>query len=506
MKKILKNSISVLTVMLLVSCSATPNTVSRKNQVTESSQITKDSSASNTTSSESNATSSQATKNESTKPEPYISKDDNASDSYGSTGASGKLSSAPSPTTAPSSASGTSSGAYSPDIVSDSSSRAESGISADIKEREITEPYMNKPSTSTNSSVSPAKKLSAGDIDDNFKFSDYLNYINSIIGLTSKDIIKVDVSERYIISVKDKDGKNVPDSLVQISTNGKNIFEGKTYANGKLLFTSPSIKNNDCQQQDCSYTVVVQKNNEKVSKDFKLSQENKNWDINLNNQRQIPETINLDLNFLVDATGSMGDEINSIQKTIKDISTKINQISDKKLKIRYSLVSYKDRNEAYRVKRYDFTTNLQAYQDILNDLTAGGGGDYKESLNEGLNNAVSKITWTENSEAIKLIFLVADAPPHIDYQDDIQYPESIKMARKQGIKIYPIASSGLDPSGEYIFRQLAQMTYAKFLFITYGGDEQTQGTTSHNVGTFKENNLDDLVINIIKEELLQFIS
>lgn len=200
----------------------------------------------------------------------------------------------------------------------------------------------------------------------------------------------------------------------------------------------------------------------------------------------------------------MGDEIASIQKTIKDISTRIKQLSDKNLNIRYSLISYKDRNDAYRVKRYDFTTNLDAYQEILNELTAGGGGDYKESVNEGLSNAVSKITWTSEKEAVRLIFLIGDAPPHLDYSDDIKYPESIREAVKQGIKIYPVAASGLSPAGEYIFRQLAQFTYSRFLFLTYGGDEQTPGTTPHNVGSFGETNLDDLVVKIVKEEITQF--
>ncbi len=472
-QKIIRKSLLLILVSILNSCSNTlsPATVDN-NVVATSPQVSSE---------------NKIIKDESKKPEPVISKD-SSSDEYSSERSEG-LSSATRPMASATSAPTLPSGAYSPDIISDSTT-SNSAISSK-------ETYSKTPLSTV-----PAKRLSAGDTDDNFKFNDYLTYINSITGLSKNDIIKVDVSQRVIISIKDKDGKSVPDSLIQISYNGINVFEGKTYSNGKVLFMPSNLGN--CQQQNCSYKVTVQKNNEKISKEFQTS--SNEWNINLENQRQIPQTINLDLNFLIDATGSMGDEINSIQKTIKDISTKINQISDKKLNIRYSLVSYKDRNEQYRVKRYDFTTNLQSYQEILNELTAGGGGDYKECLNEGLNNSIDKISWTKDSEAIKLVFLVADAPPHIDYQDDIQYTESIKLAVNQGIKIYPVSASGLDPSGEYIFRQLAQMTYAKFLFITYGGDEQTQGTTPHNVGTFKENNLDDLVVNIIKDEISQFTS
>ncbi|MFN8576092.1 MAG: vWA domain-containing protein [Candidatus Sericytochromatia bacterium] len=495
--KLLKNSLILLSVSLISSCAT-----SNQALTTTSPQNEKPS----------NSVVSNSSKDESKKPEPYISKDDSigVSETFGipaSDSSKEKSLSAPS-----------SLGRPTAEIVSDMKEpmpkpMATSAPSSNVS---MSDDMASSPSVAGGSSGSsiampptPVKRLSAGDIDDNLKFSDYLNYLNSVTGLTSDDIIKMDVSDRYIITVKDKDGKTVPDASIKISSNGSNIFNGKTYSNGKALFMPLSIKsvNSDCQQQDCNnsnFKVTVSKNNEIITRDFSLSKENKNWDIQLNNQRQMSETINLDLTFLVDATGSMGDEIASIQKTIKDISTRIKQLSDKNLNIRYSLISYKDRNDAYRVKRYDFTTNLDAYQEILNELTAGGGGDYKESVNEGLSNAVSKITWTSEKEAVRLIFLIGDAPPHLDYSDDIKYPESIREAVKQGIKIYPVAASGLSPAGEYIFRQLAQFTYSRFLFLTYGGDEQTPGTTPHNVGSFGETNLDDLVVKIVKEEITQF--
>jgi hypothetical protein len=477
-KKILQNSLVLLSISIITSCSIVPQSVTTSTN-NDKSVVVNDKVNSI---------------DESKKPEPSIVKDTNSSSTSEKESLSKEKSSL---------------GASAPmaDIVSDSSVEpmakpmATSAPTANISGGSIGMPMPPV--------IAPVKKLSAGDIDDNLKFSDYLTYINSITGLTSNDIIKMDVSDRYIITVKAKDGKTVPDASVKISSNGSNIFNGKTYSNGKLLFMPLSIKNtnSDCQQQDCTnsnYKITVEKDNDIITKEFTPSTENKNWNIELTNQRQVSDSINLDLTFLVDATGSMGDEIASIQKSIKDISTRIKQISDKNLNIRYSLISYKDKNDSYRVKTYNFTTNLEAYQEILNELKAGGGGDYKESLNEGLSSAINKITWTSDKEAVRLIFLIADAPPHLDYTDDIKYPESIKEAVKKGIKIYPVAASGLAPAGEYIFRQLAQFTYSKFVFLTYGGDEQTPGTTPHNVGGFQENNLDDLVVNIVKDEITQF--
>lgn len=353
-----------------------------------------------------------------------------------------------------------------------------------------------------------AKSLSAGNTDDNEKFSEYLDYLNKYGNslIDGKDVLKEDISNRFTISVYDKNQKSISDSNIQISYKGNNVFSGKTYSNGKVLFFPNTIKslNSDCQQQDCNsdnYSVTVQKGNNKITKEF--SANDKNWNVELTDNRENSINPTLDIAFLIDATGSMGDEISSVQKTIKGIADKIQNMPSNP-KIRYSLVSYKDRVDDYRVKRYDFTSNLDNFQEILNDLSARGGGDYRESMNEGLYNAVDKISWTTDKDAVRLVFLIADAPPHLDYSDDYKYTDSMVDAVKQGIKIYPIAASGLDNSGEYIFRQLAQFTMAKFLFITYGGDEQTPGTTPHHVGEFKENNLDDLVVGIVKDELDNF--
>ena len=71
-------------------------------------------------------------------------------------------------------------------------------------------------------------------------------------------------------------------------------------------------------------------------------------------------------------------------------------------------------------------------------------------------------------DAVRLIILVADAGPHMDYENDSGYDEAMATALRRGIKIHTIASSGLDEFGEYVFRQLAQHTMGRFVFILYG--------------------------------------
>ncbi|MBC7473616.1 MAG: VWA domain-containing protein [Candidatus Sericytochromatia bacterium] len=429
----------------------------------------------------------QTTNSDSSKPVPYVNSG-SGRDSTPSSSSEGSMSAG---------------GASSSVIPASAPTEKTTGSTADLSS--TPDPYTSTNSVTPDKYINnpqPTKSLSGGSSDDNEKFDDYLSYLNKFSTLRDGiDVLKVDVSNRFTISLLDSNNKTISDADIQIKYNSNNVFSGKTYSNGKVLFFPSSIKsiNSNCQQQNCTdkYTVTAQKGNYKVSKDFSSS--DKNWNINIGDKRDEIKTPNLDLLFLIDTTGSMGDEINSIQKTIKDVSNQIQNMPSNP-KIRYSLVSYKDRVDDYRVKRYDFTTNLSYFQSELDELKAGGGGDYPESMNEGLYNAISKVSWTTDN-AIRLVFLVADAPPHLDYSDDVKYTDSMVNAVKQGIKIYPTAASGLDNSGEYIFRQMAQFTGAKFLFITYGGDAQTAGTTPNHVGYFKENNLDSLIVNVVKDEL-----
>ncbi len=99
------------------------------------------------------------------------------------------------------------------------------------------------------------------------------------------------------------------------------------------------------------------------------------------------------------------------------------------------------------------------------------------------------------------MFLIADAPPHLDYSQDHDYAEDVFTAVERGVKIFPIASSGLDDQGEYIFRQLAQISGGKFLFLTYGAGGAPGDDTTHHVDDYSVLSLDDLVVRIVQEEL-----
>ena len=204
----------------------------------------------------------------------------------------------------------------------------------------------------------------------------------------------------------------------------------------------------------------------------------------------------LDVLFLVDSTGSMADEIKRIKETLVSISGRIDALPSRP-DLRFGMVVYRDRGDEYVTRTYGFTRGIREFVRDVRGVAAEGGGDYPESLNEALQVAVREVDW-RLGEGARLVFMFADAPPHLDYPQDYDYAEEMQIAHRRGIKIFPIASSGLDPQGEYIFRQIAQQTKGRFLFLLYGGD------TPHSVEQYTVNNLDDLVVGLVEEEMAHF--
>jgi hypothetical protein len=107
---------------------------------------------------------------------------------------------------------------------------------------------------------------------------------------------------------------------------------------------------------------------------------------------------------------------------------------------------------------------------------------------------------------VKLLLLIADAPPHLDYGQTYTYVDAMRAAATRGIKVSTIGASGLNTSGEYVFRQIAQYTMGTFIFLTYGETTESDGGTptgvSHHTGdNFVTRNLETIVVQIVKREL-----
>jgi Mg-chelatase subunit ChlD len=205
--------------------------------------------------------------------------------------------------------------------------------------------------------------------------------------------------------------------------------------------------------------------------------------------------------FLLDATGSMGDEIDRLKTSIDSIATRVAGL-DRQPRVRFGMTLYRDLEDSFLTANYDLTADVGEFRKELAKVQADGGGDYAEALDEGLADALAEQSWGDPADTIQLVFLVADAPPHITRDVQTPYTASIADAVRRGIKIFPIASSESDDQAEAVFRQMAMATGARFVFLSYGaGGAATGASTDIDSTDYEEMSLDDLVVRFIGEEL-----
>ncbi|MFC1525434.1 VWA domain-containing protein [Candidatus Latescibacterota bacterium] len=174
----------------------------------------------------------------------------------------------------------------------------------------------------------------------------------------------------------------------------------------------------------------------------------------------------IDVVFLLDATGSMGDEIAVVKEKIREMISEI-ALGSPAPDVRFGLVAYRDREDEYVTRVYPLTRDIDQTIDDLHQIEAGGGGDYPESLNEALHVAVHQIDWDEDAAASRLVFLIADAPPHLDYPQDYDYRDESRIAASRDIVVHAIGASGLDELGEEIYREISLETDGQFQWLAY---------------------------------------
>jgi hypothetical protein len=170
----------------------------------------------------------------------------------------------------------------------------------------------------------------------------------------------------------------------------------------------------------------------------------------------------IDISFVIDATGSMGDEIAYLQSEFDSLSREI-EATYANSRQRWSLVVYRDEGDEYVVRGFDFEDSPRAFRKQVMRQSAGGGGDYPEAAHLGLREAVSE-RWRSDPRAARLLFWVADAPHHDDQAHAMS--SAIHAAYRRDIHIYPVASSGVDELTELTMRSAAQLTGGRYIFLT----------------------------------------
>lgn len=195
--------------------------------------------------------------------------------------------------------------------------------------------------------------------------------------------------------------------------------------------------------------------------DYTYSIENHDLEIDLETESDKKEII--EIMFVIDTTGSMGDEIAYLKSEIDNVITRV-KASLSNTEIRLALLFYRDEGDDYVTRYFDFTTNIESQKNNLANQSATGGGDFEEAVDQALHEAVNKNWSTENTT--KLLIHVLDAPPHNNQIKLSKYFNAINTAAQKGIRMIPVASSGIDKWTEYLLRNEAMMTGGTYVFLT----------------------------------------
>jgi Mg-chelatase subunit ChlD len=178
--------------------------------------------------------------------------------------------------------------------------------------------------------------------------------------------------------------------------------------------------------------------------------------------------------FVLDTTSSMSGLIQAAKEKIWSIASSMASAQENP-DIRMGLVAFRDRGDAYITRAYDLSSDLDSMYASLMDFRAEGGGDGPESVNQALYDAVHDMSWSTDDNTYRVVFLVGDAPPHMDYHNDVKYPVTLAAARRKGIVVNAI-QSGRHEYTRPAWRQIAALGQGEYFQVEDSGNSVAVAT------------------------------
>ncbi len=391
------------------------------------------------------------------------------------------------------------SGSSADDVAEESTTEAEV---ADVTSSDTSSVSVTSKSESTESDTSEliervqqnyqSGQLTAGEWNDNENFDYFMNVLNDNNWYHMTTYWNFMNWSRYEFSVKNDDGAPITNALVELHDGQQNVYySGRTNNKGyvamypfldKVFIQQPHLEARITYNQD-TFEIVDMNENDSY---FKVTIDAKSKSVS-----------EVDIMLMIDTTGSMEDELGYLKLELADVIKRVNKQNANNLDIRVSSNYYRDRGDQYLLKSFEFTTDLNQVVGELSQQDANGGGDYEEAVVEALNDAIYNHDWNENAGA-KLLFLVLDAPPHHTDQNVSQIHELMAKASAEGIRIIPIASSGVDKETEFLLRFMAINTNGTYTFLTnHSGIGNSHITPT--IGQYQVEQLNDLMVRLIDE-------
>jgi Mg-chelatase subunit ChlD len=360
--------------------------------------------------------------------------------------------------------------------------------------------YSGAPSTAPRLSRTPPADsgLKAGFSDDNAQFNYYLGFLAEYARVNHHPY---DISERLTFRIVDNAGKPIANAELSVGAGNEVLAKGLSHPDGTFrlypaaLGTAATSFSVSARVRDVrgvrTAEARVDRNGPRLT------------ELKLDAPRFLPDPVPLDVLFIMDTTGSMGEEIERLRATIEIIYANLAALKPRPL-VRFGMVLYRDQGDMYVTSLVPFTDDLDAFQHQLDQVRAGGGGDTPEDLESALDEAMNAMDW--NSGGVRVGFIITDAEAHLDYGRQYTYIDAANDARARGIKLFSIGTGGLGIEGEYQLRQIAQLTDAKYIFLTYGESGESEGgkpgSVSHHTGSnWQAEKLEAIIIRFVKEEV-----
>ena len=298
--------------------------------------------------------------------------------------------------------------------------------------------------------------LTSGDYDDVLNANLYQDYISDYLQSegANKEIPFVDISQKIPVAVVGAEGKPIFGATVEVIVNEDVLVSLKTPVNGVVnlyplfdqLPESFDLKVSSAQGEELlTHSVVLADTQEQINLTLPVAE-------------NMPSS--MDITLVIDVTGSMSDELRYLQIELSEVFKELER-QYPQLDIAAGLVGYRDFGDEYVVADYPLTSDFAQFDLDLNSLRAAGGGDYPEAMDRAMATAMD-MPWRE--EALKVVLLVADAPPHDD--KFLATWASVVESRKEQIHIVPIAASGAASSTEFLMRSMAAITNSRYIFLT----------------------------------------
>ena len=189
---------------------------------------------------------------------------------------------------------------------------------------------------------------------------------------------------------------------------------------------------------------------------------------NAGNTTTVTQSHQIEVVFILDTTSSMSGLIQAAKEKIWSIATTMGS-AEQAPDIKMGLVAFRDRGDTYVTRVLDLSQDLDSMYASLMDFKAQGGGDGPESVNQALYDAINRISWSEDENVYKVAFLIGDAPPHMDYNNDVQFPVTMEMAKRKGIVVNTI-QSGQNSYTAPVWKNIAQLGYGEYFQVENSGN------------------------------------